>query len=182
MTDIPKNDYNVILADAPWRYQNWSAAKHGAAKSHYDCMSVDEIAALPVAETGADNCALFFWITFPKLVEGAHLPIFKAWNFRPVTTAFVWVKTNSVGKPYTGLGFYTRSGAEPCLLAIRGRLPRKPEATNVKQVLTAPRTRHSEKPEEVYDRIEELYDGPYLELFARKRRPGWESHGNQLPE
>jgi N6-adenosine-specific RNA methylase IME4 len=174
-------NYKVILADAPWRYQNWSDKKHGAAKSHYSCMSVQDIAKLPVNKIGSKNCALFFWIPFPKLVEGAHLKIMDSWGFRPVTCVFVWNKINRAGKAYTGLGFYSRSGTEPCLLGIRGKMPRKKEATKVMQVITAPRIyRHSTKPVEQYDRIEQLFNGPYLELFARDRRNGWDCWGNEI--
>lgn len=174
-------EYRVILCDPPWRYQNWSATKHGAAKSHYPCMKTEEIARLPIAKIGAENCALLMWITLPKLVEGVHLPIMKAWNFRPVTCAFVWNKTDRNGGPYVGLGFYVRSGAEVCILGIRGKSPRKKGATCVLQVITAPRIyKHSRKPDEQYERIETLFEGPYLELFARKERPGWDCLGYEI--
>jgi N6-adenosine-specific RNA methylase IME4 len=175
--------YRVILADPPWSYTNWKGKDSGAAKAHYPCMSVEEIAALPVGDLAEENAALLMWITFPKMTEGAHLPIFKAWGFRPVTTAFVWVKSYASGKPYCGLGFYTRSGAEPCILGIRGRSPRRDGATNVRQILEAPRSgRHSAKPSEQYDRIEALFPGPYAEIFARNRRAGWDGWGNEFPE
>ena len=175
------SDYKVILADPPWKYQNWSAKKNGAAKSHYPCMTVEEIAAIPVDTIGDKNCVLFLWITLPKLVEAAHLPIMKAWNFRPVTCAFVWNKTNRQGAPYTGLGFYTRSGAEVCLLGIRGKYPRRPGATKIMQVITAPRIhKHSAKPKEQYDRIEQLFEGPYIELFARHKHPEWNAFGYEI--
>lgn len=171
-------NYKVILADPPWKYANWRGKDNGAAKAHYNCMKVDEIAALPVHKIGDKNCALFMWITLPKLVEAAHIPIMKAWGFRPVTVAFVWNKTNAKGEPYTGLGFYVRSGAEACLLGIRGKCPRRKEATKVMQVITAPRIyKHSAKPVEQYKRIEQLFDGPYLELFARHRQLGWHTWG-----
>jgi N6-adenosine-specific RNA methylase IME4 len=175
------NDYKVILADPPWSYANWSDKKNGAAKSQYSCMNLGDIAQLPVNQIGGKNCALFLWITFPKLVEAAHLPIMQAWNFRPVTCAFVWNKTNRKGAPYTGLGFYTRSGSEVCLLGIRGKMPRKATATKVMQVITAPRIyRHSQKPTEQYERIEQLFDGPYLELFARQPWLNWHSWGAEI--
>jgi site-specific DNA-methyltransferase (adenine-specific) len=173
--------YKTILADPPWLYQNWSEAKNGAAKHHYNCMRNGDIASLPIAQVGGDNCALLLWITLPKLVEAAHVPVMKAWNFRPVTCAFVWNKTNRKGEPYTGLGFYTRSGAEACILGIRGKYPRRPEATKVMQVITAPRIhRHSQKPEEQYQRIESLFEGPYIELFARNKRQGWHAWGAEV--
>jgi site-specific DNA-methyltransferase (adenine-specific) len=146
-------------------------------------MSPEDIAALPVGDLAARDCALFMWITGPKLVTGAHHPILDAWGFRPVTKAFVWQKSFPNGRPYVGLGFYTRSTSEDCILAIRGKMPRAKEATNVSQLIEAPRRKHSEKPEEVYERIETLYpEGPYLELFARRRRNGWDGWGDEYPE
>jgi len=175
--------YGVIYIDPPWAYSNWKGKENGAAKAHYNCLSTKEIADIPIGDFAADNCAMLMWVTGPKLAEGAHNILFDAWGFRPVTTAFVWVKTTSDGKPYCGLGFYTRSGAEFCLLGIKGRVSRNKDATKVMQVITEPRIyRHSEKPGVMYSQIEELFPGPYIEIFARNRRLGWDSWGNQLPE
>jgi len=170
--------YKVILADPPWSFKNDKGSLSGLAADQYSVMSIKDIAALPVREVCQDDAALFMWISAPLMVEGKHLPIFEAWGFRPVTLPFVWVKSFGNGNPYMGLGYYTRSGTEPCLLGIRGSCPRKKDATSVRQVINAPRTRHSAKPPETYERIESLYDGPYLELFARNRREGWASWGN----
>jgi site-specific DNA-methyltransferase (adenine-specific) len=178
--DFPTRKYSVILADPPWNFHNAKGGHYGLASAQYSCMTIADIAALPVAQCAAENCALFMWISGPFLVEGKHLPIFEAWGFRPVTLAFVWNKLFGNGSPYLGLGYYTRSGSEPCLLGIRGSMPRKKDAIGVPQVITASRTRHSTKPHEVYDRIEALYDGPYLELFARSRREGWDVWGNEV--
>lgn len=177
---LPKKEFRVILADPPWSYTNWRGKDNGAAKAHYRCLTVNEVAALPVQECVGENAALLMWVTGPVMAEGRHVPIIEAWGFRPVTMAFVWVKTNGKGQPCCGLGFYTRSGSEFCILGIRGSYPRRAEATKVMQVIQAPRRRHSEKPEEQYTRIEALFEGPYLELFARRRRVGWESWGDQL--
>lgn len=179
--DFPAgNKYRVILADPPWTFQKRRGLS-GLAADKYPCMTDAELSALPVAGAAADDCALFMWVATPQLAEGRHVPILRAWGFRPVTIAFVWVKTWGNGRPYSGLGHYVRTGAEACILGIRGRMPRRPDATNVLQVITAPRTaRHSEKPEAAHGRIEALYDGPYLELFARARRASWDAWGNEL--
>lgn len=171
---------NVLLADVPWKYQNFSEKKNGSTKPHYESMTVEEAAALPVHKIGGKNAALLFWITGVKLAEGAHIPIFEAWNFRPVTTIFVWRKIYKSGKPYTGLGFWSRSATEMCLLGIRGKVSRKKSATNVLQVIEAPVRRHSQKPDEQYERIGELFEGNCCELFARAYRPGWLSLGYEL--
>jgi N6-adenosine-specific RNA methylase IME4 len=104
----------------------------------------------------------------------------EAWGFTYKTVAFVWVKTTKAGTPATGMGFWTRSNAEIVLLGTRGHPKRL--AKNVGQIILAPRGEHSVKPEEVQDRIEALVPGPYLELFARRARPGWACHGDQLPQ
>jgi N6-adenosine-specific RNA methylase IME4 len=171
--------YRVILADPPWSYQNWTAAKHGAAVSVYKTMTLEDICALRVDQLAQDDAALFLWITGPKLTDGAHIDVMRAWRFRPVTVALTWAKTYRDGSPYCGLGFYTRSATEFCLLGIRGRMQK--QSSSVRQLITAPRGAHSAKPDEQYERIETLFEGPYLEMFARRRRPGWAAMGNEAP-
>lgn len=175
--------YKIIYVDAPWKYRNWSAKKHGAARAHYEGLSIEELCALPVGDLAADNCALFLWITHPKMVEGLHVRIFEAWGFRGVSTAFVWVKTNRDGSPYMGVGFYTRGDSELCLLGLRGKMQRLDN--KVRQTFMAPRTRHSAKPnEQVRDRIQRLFGsfpGQQLELFARPPVPeGWDAMGYEV--
>jgi N6-adenosine-specific RNA methylase IME4 len=94
-----------------------------------------------------------------------------AWGFRYSTVAFVWNKVTSKGRPFFGGGKATRKGAELCLLFLRGSLDRR--SASVRQVITAPVREHSRKPDEIYDRIEALVAGPYLELFSRTMRAGW---------
>jgi site-specific DNA-methyltransferase (adenine-specific) len=202
---LPDKKYNVLLCDPPWAYANWSDKAHGAARAWYDCLKLDELKLLPVGDLAADNCALFLWTTGPKLAEGAHLPLMWAWGFRSVTMAFSWVKTTKAGGPYCGLGFYTRSATEHCLLGIKGdaeeiawqqdedstdycmlgikgKMAR--QSASVRQLITAPRRLHSQKPDEQYERIEELFgDVPRIELFARAHnRPGWDTWGLEKDE
>jgi site-specific DNA-methyltransferase (adenine-specific) len=180
--NLPDKKYRVILADPPWSFSNAKSKLEGLAATHYSCMKIPEIAALPVGDLADENCALFMWISATLLAEGKHLPIFKAWGFRLVTQAFTWIKTYRNGKVVSGLGFYTRTCTEPVVLGIKGSMPRAKEATNVSQLIMEPRRRHSQKPDEIYSRIEELYpEGPYLELFARQPREGWDGWGNEYP-
>ena len=177
MTPFPDRKYKIIYCDPPWSYQNWSDKAHGAARAWYPCMSVRQISSLPVRDIAEDNCALFMWITGPKFVEGSHLPIMWAWGFRPVCVAFTWTKTYDSGNPYCGLGFYTRSATEFCLLGMKGKMTRLDK--NVRQVVSSPVREHSQKPDEVYDRIEALF-GPQtrIELFARGTpRQYWDAWG-----
>jgi N6-adenosine-specific RNA methylase IME4 len=187
--------YDVILADAPWTYDN--AQMNDAARGgiQYPVMSMKELAALPIYKAAQDNSIMFFWVTLPKLMDSMYeipnpLSIIHSWGFRPVTAAFVWIKLNKnarIDLPfdfnsedwpwyhkdsfYSGLGRYTNSNVELCIICRRGKaLERK--AKNVKQLIFAPIREHSAKPREQYERIDALYpDVNKLELFARKQNP-----------
>jgi N6-adenosine-specific RNA methylase IME4 len=189
--------YQVILADPAWKYRLYdkSDKAHGAAAAHYPTMNLEDIKKLPVPELADKNCALFLWVTPPCLREG--LEVIDAWGFRYVTKAFNWVKTYRSGKMVIGLGNYSRANSEDCLLALKGRPKVKSHSVsqiiyeefndeNIKDItetLITPFTRHSEKPKEQYRRIEELFDGPYLEMFARSRWSlEWDVWGNEVED
>jgi N6-adenosine-specific RNA methylase IME4 len=181
----------VIYADPPHKYKTYSdKGRDRCADRHYAVMEHEDILAMgPLVEAlAAKDCALFLW-TNGTFAERSH-EIAEAWGFRFITYAFVWMKTQKkclIIEPDelteadlpTGLGKTTRAGAEFVLLAKRGSPPRLNK--DVDQVVIAPRARHSEKPKEVVRRIERLYPGPYLELFARCQRPGWTCWGNEVP-
>ena len=168
--------YSVILADLAWQYADKSLHR-GGAERHYRTMKLPEIMALPVGDMAAPNAALFLWATWPNMP--AALAVIDAWGFRYRTCAFLWVKTTSTGKHAMGMGHYTRANSEPCLLAIRGRMP--VASRSVRQVIESPRLRHSQKPPEAYDRIETLYPmASKAELFARDTRAGWDSFGDEI--
>lgn len=169
--------YRAILADPPWRFATYSAMGKGrSAERHYDCMSLPQMAQLPVRDWAAPDCALFLWTTNPMLPFALNL--ITAWNFTYKTIAFVWAKTNLDGSKWPiGTGYWTRANPEICLLGTRGNPKRL--SRSVRELIIAPRREHSRKPDETYDRIESLCTGPYLELFARFPRSGWDSHGNE---
>ena len=135
--------YNVILADPPWAYRVWSKKGIGrTAENHYPTMSIEDIRALPVGDLADDNCALFLWITFPQLNEAFSL--IESWGFAYKTVAFVWVKQNKkVPSLFWGLGYWTRTNAEVCLLATRGKPKR--QSASVHQVILSPVEQHSIK-------------------------------------
>jgi len=141
-------------------------------------MSLDEICALPVADIAAKDSALFLWATFPMLPEA--LRVIEAWGFRFKTTAFVWLKQNRRAKTwFYGMGFWTRSNAEICILATRGHPQRKDNS--IHQFIISPVEAHSKKPDEARDRIVRLMgDVPRVELFARQAAPGWHVWGNEV--
>ncbi len=180
---VPRK-YPVIYADPPWRFLAYSEKGEGrSAVAHYNCMNMDELSALPVANIAEENCVLFLWTTDPFLSYGMDL--IKAWGFKFKTVAFYWAKLNkratngalSEDDFFTGLGYWTRANIEPCLLATRGHPKRV--SKKVRRLIISPRREHSRKPDEVYGRIEELVKGPYIELFARASRDEWESWGDQ---
>jgi N6-adenosine-specific RNA methylase IME4 len=176
--------YSVILADPPWHFQNYSADAPGqihersrGANKHYPTMTTADLCGLTIP--AADDAVLFLWACWPLLVDA--MQVVAAWGFEYKTLAWVWVKANpSYTGFFRGMGYYTRSNSEPCLLATRGK-PRKPVDRSVGSVLYTPVRRHSQKPDEQYDKIARLYPiGPRLEMFARQARAGWDALGNGL--
>jgi len=174
---LRQTQYDVILADPPWNFSVWNAEKSPKHASHkYPLMDTDAIGRLMIP--AGDDAALFLWATWPNLLDA--LRVIGAWGFEYRTVAWVWVKANESGMGHhMGMGYYTRANTEPCLLAVRGRMP--VEAHDVLALIYAPVREHSRKPDEQYNKIERLYPGrKYLELFARRKRPGWDAWGNEV--
>ncbi len=174
------NKYDVILADPPWQFKVWNKdTGHGrSAESHYSTMDFEGMAKLPVDEMTNDNCALFLWCVWPSLPD--CMEIINRWGFSYKTIAWIWTKSKKSGfGHFMGMGYYTRANTEPCLLAIKGSMP--VAAHNVLALIYSPVREHSRKPDEQYNKIERLYpDKSYLELFARYKRDGWDSWGNEV--
>ena len=136
--------------------------------------------ALPVASIAEPRSILFMWATSPKLPLA--LSVIEAWGFTFKSVAFVWVKTNKISHShFTGMGFYTRQNAEFVLLATRGSPSLHRKNKSIHQIVEAPVSRHSEKPEEIRTRIDQLFDGERIELFARRRIPLWDAWGFDAP-
>lgn len=178
---FPGKKYNIIYADPPWSYRD-KRDKHpricGGAAVHYPTMSLANIKALPVGDIAHHDCMLFLWATFPNLTEA--LEVISSWGFTYKTLGFSWIKTNKKnGQPFFGIGHYTKSNCEVCLLAIKGKP--KVESNFVSSVVVAPRQGHSQKPAIVREKIIELCgDLPRIELFARERVLGWDCWGNEV--
>jgi N6-adenosine-specific RNA methylase IME4 len=174
--DINKK-YNVIYADPPWSFKTYSnKGKDRSPENHYDVMSLEDICELPVNNIANDNSVLLMWVIDPLLDRA--FKVIDAWGFKYKTVGFTWAKTNrkSLGF-FTGLGYWTRGNPEMCLLATKGKPKRI--SKSVPQLIVDQRREHSRKPDIMYNHIENLLDGPYIELFARTQRPGWDSWGNQ---
>lgn len=120
------------------------------------------------------------WATFPNLIEA--LELIKSWGFSYKTLGFSWIKTNKKNKkPFFGIGFYTKSNCEVCLLAIKGKPSNLKKSNYVSSCVISDREEHSKKPDEVRIRINELVgDVPKIELFARKKIEGWDCWGDEV--
>jgi N6-adenosine-specific RNA methylase IME4 len=153
-------------------------------------MSLDEIKALPVRELAAKDCVLFMWI-IDSHVEMAH-EVIKAWGFKFKTVGFYWAKTNKDGSFFQGTGHWTRANPEHVMEAYFGETEQEVErcflntvgapkrvGKNVPRFIAAPRREHSRKPGQIWEAIEKLVDGPYLELFGREQHGDWTVAGNE---
>lgn len=166
---MPDGPFPLILADPPW--PSTSPDSGSTPEQHYPTMPIDELKALRLP--AAHDCVLFLWIVDWRFHEAIEL--LKAWGFQ-FKASLIWVK------PSIGPGIWVRHRHETCLLAIKGNASPPDPEDRCDSVIEAPRGRHSEKPEELYRRIERMYpDLPKLELFARGTpRPGWAAWGNQV--
>lgn len=177
--------YGTVVADPPWQYRK--SARRGD-ENHsrnfvddlYPSMTMKEIAALPIADLAADNAHLYLWATNPRLFSDrppaddfGPFQIMRAWGFRYVTM-LSWIKQGS-----PGMGSYFRIDTEHILFGVRGTCPIAP-SERISNVIYAPKSRHSAKPESFLDVVERVSPGPYLELFARRNRMGWSTWGNEV--
>lgn len=158
--------YKTICADPPWRLRQAGVTKADARK-FYSTMAVEDIAALPVEELAGDSCHLYLWAV-NAMVEEAH-GVARAWGFSPVTM-LTWCKRGP------GVGHYFRNSTEHLVFATKGD-PMTPADKPLSTWYLWPRTPHSVKPPASYDLIESVSPGPYVELFCRAPRLGWDSWG-----
>lgn len=167
--------FRVVVADPAWQFRDLLPGDSRGAEKNYAVMKLDEICALDLPPI-QDNAWLFLWRVASQVEEAYR--VVRAWGFVP-KTEIVWLKQTKSGKRWFGMGRYTRAEHETCIVAVRGRV--KPVKRNIRSTFTAPAGRHSEKPDAFFYIVEALTgEGPYLELFARKERPGWTCLGNEL--
>jgi N6-adenosine-specific RNA methylase IME4 len=164
--DIQPLRYATILADPPWDVGQLGAR---GAQIHYDLMDLEAIKAMPVADLAADDAHLWLWVTNATLRAGYD--VMEAWGF-VARSPLTWIK------PRLGLGNYLRNATEHLLFGTRGSAPVRFRAQPT--WMFAPLQEHSHKPEEAFAVIERISEGPFLELFARRRQPGWDAWGNQV--
>jgi len=170
----------VLVADPPWKFGDKLPGESRGASQHYACLTIKELQAftLPPLE---DNAVLFMWRVSSMVPEAYS--VVEAWGFTP-KTELVWQKLTKHGLDHFGMGRYVRASHETCIIATRGRC--FPQCLSVRSTFRAPVPRdkagavHSAKPEAFYQIVEELYPGPYTELFARRLRNGWICLGNEV--
>jgi len=154
------------MADPPWPHHG--GGTYGPGK-HYELMTLDRIKAMPVKDLAADDSHCWLWVTNNSLRDG--FDVLEAWGFTP-RSVFTWVK------PRFTLGVYLRNATEHMLLGTRGNAPVRFKGQGTWGFY--PLQDHSHKPEEQYAMIERVSPGPYLELFARCKQPGWDAWGNEV--
>lgn len=165
---LPQGKYFVLYADPPWQYQNVGFDE--SAEQKYSTMPVEKICALPIKELITDKAVLFLWVTNAFINEG--LQVCETWGFK-YKTNFAWIKSSG-----PSIGWFTRSRHELLFIATRGGGVHPEEKFN--SWFESKVKAHSKKPELIYGIIEKMYSGPYVELFARNTRKGWDSWGNEL--
>ena len=193
MIPFPNKKYQIIYADPPWQFEYYSRDWHKTVPQsrsvykHYNDMSIEDIKLIPVKEISNKDCCLFIWVVNSLLPQG--LEVIKEWGFVYKTIAFTWVKQNKseIGFSF-GMGYWTRSNPEICLIATKGS-PKRVNA-GIRQLILSPKQEHSKKPTEVRNRIVQLCgDLPRIELFARPPKDrlfedesykGWDLWGNEV--
>jgi len=169
--------YSIIYADPCWDYdgreQHNNVKENKSAINHYPTMKLDELKRLQVKEICEKDCLLFMWTSSPHLPQAIEL--MKSWGFEYKTIAFVWDKQK------TNPGYYTMSQCEICIVGKKGKIPTPRGARNIRQFLSEERTRHSSKPAEIRNRIEQMFPNhKRLEMFSREKVDGWDSWGNEV--
>lgn len=175
---LPNKKYNVIYADPPWKYAN-GGVPSGGVDAQYQTMKIDDIKSMDIRSISENDCILFLWATFPMLKQA--LDVIQSWGFKYKTLGFSWLKLNKDGSPFFGIGYYTRSNQQVCLIATRGKAHSLVKSKSLSSFVSTQRTRHSQKPQVFKDKIVQLVgDIPRIQLFARKRTNGWDCWGNQV--
>jgi N6-adenosine-specific RNA methylase IME4 len=186
--------------DFPWHFESRAPTKNPQCERlpsrHYATADIAHGKTLDVRRVAARDCALFMWVTGPVLAAGLHLPLFKAWGFRPSSLVFWWLKTKRnftmselertplfEEDLHVNHGYTSRQNVEAVVLGRRGS-PRRLSAS-IRQVMLQPETiitplrEHSRKPDEFYSRVEHYCEGPRLDMFGGRHRNGWTHWGHQ---
>lgn len=172
--------FGTILADPPWLFQNHTGKVAPGHKRlyRYQTMTNEEIAEMPVSEVALPQSHLYLWVPNALILTG--LEVMQAWGFT-YKTNLVWYKIRKDGGPdRRGVGFYFRNVTEMVLFGVRGNLRTLAPGRRQENILISQKREHSRKPDELYPIIEACSPGPYLELFSRTQRDGWQTWGNEV--
>lgn len=178
----PHGPFSTILADPPWRFQNSTGkmAPEHRRLMRYPTMELEEICLLPVDQVAAAKTHLYLWVPNALLAEG--LEVMRRWGFT-YKSNLVWYKVRKDGGPdRRGVGFYFRNVTEIVLFGVRGSMRTLAPGRRQENIVISQKRGHSVKPDQLYDVIEDCSPGPYLEMFARRPRPGWRQWGNEVVE
>lgn len=174
--------YRTIVADPPWPIAKTIPAggrRKRSTEVPYEMLSCDNIATLPVADLAEDDAHLYLWATRRNFREGHAANIARAWGFEPVGEIIWGLRNPGMGTPSLA------NDHEPVLVAVRGSLPftaTRPMGVHFWRQPYARGKIHSAKPEGFLDLVEQVSPGPYLELFARRQRLGWDTWGDEALE
>lgn len=189
--------YRVILADPPWSYRDkldkiWTSDTDRSSDDKYETvMNTAAIHTYGMGLPTLEDAVLFLWVTNPFLLDGTGATVCRAWGFTP-KQIIPWVKGELILEwaddvnayaaidLHFGLGHYTRGCTEHLILATKGHVTELLKSRSERGLIVAPAREHSRKPDEAYGLIERMFDGPYLELFARHHRAGWDAVGDEL--
>jgi N6-adenosine-specific RNA methylase IME4 len=172
--------FRTVVADVPWRFNDSLPGKSRGASRNYATLPLAEIKSFLADRPEiviAPDALLFFWRVSAMVPEAYE--VVEAWGFK-AKSEIVWSKKTASGLQHFGMGRFVRAAHETCIIAKRGGAAVRDKS--VRSVFEAPTGRHSEKPDEFFRIVERLGEGPFLELFGRKRRPGWTVLGDEIDE
>lgn len=174
--DLKMFGYSVILLDPAWSYEMYSEKGHAKSPhAHYSCMSMDELKALPVGHLAQPDATMVMWSVFPMMPQALELMAHYGFQFK---TGGAWAKQSKTGQKIAfGTGYIYRGAAEFWIVGTVGE-PRL-KSKSVRNLIVAPVREHSRKPDQMHSDIERLWDGPYVEIFGRQQRAGWDVWGNE---
>lgn len=174
--DIPMFSQRVIHIDPAWKYEmRTSKGYEKSPQAHYDCMTLDEMKALPVGHLAMPDSVMVMWGIFPMMPQA--LDLLAHYGFRFVTGG-AWAKQSTTGRKWAfGTGYVLRGASEFFVIGKMGHPVER--SKSIRNLIVAPVRDHSRKPDQIYSNIEALWDGPYIDIFGRQQRPGWTVWGNE---
>jgi len=176
-----ESQYNTIVIDPPWHFNLRADDQSHRNRIPYRSMSLAQIKALHIPTLVDNNgCVVWLWFTNTHLIEAAQLLMHWGCTHKGILT---WEKVDKSGKTRLGTGHYLRNCTEHCAIATIGKVPAFSNTSDLARstpnILKAERREHSRKPDEFYALVETLCPGKRLDMFARQRRSGWDSWGDE---